>query len=216
MRSHHLPHRMEEEHEMARYNDEDAEAETLLPPQTPLGSKKKTTKTRSRMFHVLAFAGGILACILVQLVASLWRKSSTVTTSALAHFPPSNPTNWDPSLFPPNVGHAGPTPTGAEPALLATASAHPSNPGSAGLLAPSNIKGSNGSDGFNLFRSWGSLSPWYSVPSADFGLPEAGVEAPEQCRITGVHLLHRHGARSVKFLAALILSIHLTSAGILQ
>ncbi|KAG8690559.1 hypothetical protein FRC11_010746 [Ceratobasidium sp. 423] len=55
--------------------------------------------------------------------------------------------------------------------------------------------GTNRTDGFNLFKSWGNLSPWYSVSSADFGLPDAGVDAPETCRITGVHVLHRHGAR---------------------
>ncbi|KAG8710111.1 hypothetical protein FRC08_017607 [Ceratobasidium sp. 394] len=187
---------MEEEHEMARYDDnEDAESEALLPTQTPVTIEKKTTRTRSRMLHVLSFAGGIFACILVQLVTSAWRKSPIAATSNSVHFPPSNPSNWEPSRFPADVGYPGPTPTGAEPALLATASAYPKNPGSNGLIAPSFIRGTNSTDGFNLFRSWGSLSPWYSVPSAEFGLPDAGVDAPEQCRITGVHLLHRHGAR---------------------
>ncbi|KAG8701965.1 hypothetical protein FRC09_005030 [Ceratobasidium sp. 395] len=185
-----------EEHEMARYDtNEEAEVETLLPTRKYAAVENKSTRTRTRMFHVLAFAGGILACILTQIVASTWRKSSVSVASDSAHFPPSKPSNWDPSLFPSNVGYPGPTPTGAEPALLATAAAYPQNPGSAGLVAPSFIRGTNRTDNFNLFRSWGSLSPWYSVPSAEFGLPEAGVDAPEQCRITGVHLLHRHGAR---------------------
>lgn len=38
-------------------------------------------------------------------------------------------------------------------------------------------------------------SPWYSVPSSTFGLPDASAEAPEGCRIVGLHFLHRHGAR---------------------
>ncbi|QRV84599.1 histidine phosphatase family containing protein [Ceratobasidium sp. AG-Ba] len=188
---------MEEAHEMTRYDTEnDAESETLLPNRRsrPTSSGQKTGKTRSRMLHVLAFAGGILTCIIARSIVSLFQNHST-TAVVDSHFPPKHPSNWYPASFPSNVGHAGPTPTGAEPAILATASAYPRNPGSTGLIAPAFIRGTNRTDGFNLFRSWGSLSPWYSVPSAEFGLPEASVDAPARCRITGVHLLHRHGAR---------------------
>ena len=52
------------------------------------------------------------------------------------------------------------------------------------------------SKSFNMFRSWGNLSPWYSVPRGTFGL-DSGPEVPESCRITEAHILHRHGARCV-------------------
>ena len=47
---------------------------------------------------------------------------------------------------------------------------------------------------FNLFRSWGNLSPWYSVPRGAFGIDDT-AEPPHGCVVTGLHLLHRHGAR---------------------
>ncbi|KAF8607458.1 phytase [Ceratobasidium sp. AG-I] len=186
---------MEDRRGRVQYDDE--ESEGLLASDRPPVAVDKTSRTRTRMLHVVSFGAGILACILVRLVSSplLSSHSASADASNLSHFPPSNPTNWVPSLFPSDVGYPGPTPTGAEPAVLATALAYPIQPGSRGLLAPSKIQGTNGSDGFNLFRSWGNLSPWYSVPSAEFGLPDAGVEAPEKCSITGVHFLHRHGAR---------------------
>jgi hypothetical protein len=39
------------------------------------------------------------------------------------------------------------------------------------------------------------LSPWYSVRSADYGLPNASPLIPDGCDITQMHLLYRHGAR---------------------
>ncbi|KXN93292.1 3-phytase B, partial [Leucoagaricus sp. SymC.cos] len=47
---------------------------------------------------------------------------------------------------------------------------------------------------FNMLEKWGNLSPWYSIGRGGFGL-DSGVEAPETCRVTGLHFLHRHGAR---------------------
>lgn len=186
---------MEERRGRSQYEDEESEA--LLDSNQPPPTADATSRTRSRMLYVVSFGAGIFACILVRLVSSplLSSHSTSEATANRSHFPPSDPINWEPSLFPSDVGYPGPTPTGAEPAVLATASAYPIQPGSHGLLVPSKIQGTNGSDGFNLFRSWGNLSPWYSVPSAEFGLPEAGVDAPEKCSITGLHFLHRHGAR---------------------
>ncbi len=47
---------------------------------------------------------------------------------------------------------------------------------------------------FDMFKSWGNLSPWYSVKRGAFGV-DSGPEAPQGCRVNGLHFLHRHGAR---------------------
>ncbi|KAI0717807.1 phosphoglycerate mutase-like protein [Cerioporus squamosus] len=109
------------------------------------------------------------------------------------NYPPASPTNAFPSLFPSNVGYAGPTPTGAEPALVATAPSYPIHTGAPHLLSPEALK--NDTKGkFDIFRHWGNLSPWFTVDRGVFGV-DAGPEPPAGCRITGLHLLHRHGAR---------------------
>jgi hypothetical protein len=96
------------------------------------------------------------------------------------------------------VGFPGPTPTGAEPAAAQTAPAYPYNNGPAKsfpLVAPQ-PKGSAGlGDSFDITRYWGNLSPWYSVSSADYGLPDASPLIPDGCTINQVLLLYRHGAR---------------------
>lgn len=113
--------------------------------------------------------------------------------SAEVHpYPPTNPVNYDPTLFPSDVGYAGPTPTGAEPALMATSPAYPRlDSGGHGLLVvPDDLL----TNKFNLLKKWGNLTPWYSNPVGTFGV-ETGPETPDGCRVTGLHLLHRHGAR---------------------
>lgn len=128
-------------------------------------------------------------------------------------FPPVAPTNAFPDLFPTSVGYPGGTPTGAEPGLIATAPSLPLQTGAAQLVAPpkihKHIHPAHGDDveeedesrkhyksdrPFNLFRSWGNLSPWYSVPRGAFGIDDT-AEPPAGCVVTGLHLLHRHGAR---------------------
>jgi hypothetical protein len=49
--------------------------------------------------------------------------------------------------------------------------------------------------GFDPIRSWGNLSPMFSLPPGTFGLPDASPVVPEGCFIEAVHILHRHGAR---------------------
>ncbi|KAF8811998.1 phytase [Phlegmacium glaucopus] len=133
-----------------------------------------------------------------------------VGSTSVHNFPPSKPTNAYPSLFPTNVGYPGGTPTGAEAAVIATAPAYPMHTGQCShqLLAPKLLEGqtkgqvtpSDESVGFkkkpkfNLFHSWGNLSPWFSVGRGRFGV-DSGPETPKTCRITGLHFLHRHGAR---------------------
>lgn len=112
-------------------------------------------------------------------------------------FPPPSPTNAFPSLFPPDVGFPGGTPTGDEAAIIATAPSYPIHTGAAQLVAPDTLgkkgKGHHKGD-YDMFRKWGNLSPWYSVDRGVFGL-DSGPETPETCRVTGLHFLHRHGAR---------------------
>lgn len=95
------------------------------------------------------------------------------------------------------VGFPGPTPTGAEPAAIETAPAYPYNDGDANefpLIHPQPHGSSSESD-FDISKYWGNLSPWYSVRSSDYGLPDASPLTPEGCEVTQMHLLYRHGAR---------------------
>lgn len=105
----------------------------------------------------------------------------------------------DPSLFPPEsvVGFPGITQTGVEPAAIATAKAYPYNSGPANafpLVSPE-PHGEDQSSTFDIKKYWGNLSPWYSLSSADYGLPDASPQLPDGCEIVQVHLLYRHGAR---------------------
>jgi len=119
------------------------------------------------------------------------RAEPWVGSTEVHSYPPTNPIHYDPSLFPTDVGYAGPTPTGAEPALLATAPAYPLNVGSQGLLlVPDEFTHKK----FDLLKKWGNLSPWYSNPVGTFGVA-TGPETPDGCSVTGLHFLHRHGAR---------------------
>ncbi|KZT22884.1 phosphoglycerate mutase-like protein [Neolentinus lepideus HHB14362 ss-1] len=199
----------------------DAEQQALLPgPTTQLSPSHPTwtSKLFTSTLHVysyltLSFLAGILACLAAQFFfcssncfssfTPSNRKSDAhvlappyVGSTEVHHFPPALPTNAFPSLFPTNVGYAGGTPTGAEPAVVATAPSYPIHSGAPHLVAPSSKKLSNSSSssGFDLFKKWGNLSPWYSVGRDAFGL-DSGPEPPETCRITGLHFLHRHGAR---------------------
>ncbi|KAG6881031.1 hypothetical protein C0993_003155, partial [Termitomyces sp. T159_Od127] len=117
-----------------------------------------------------------------------------VGSTQVHKFPPASPTNANPTLSPSNVGYPGGTPTGAEPNVIETAPAYPIHSGAAQLVAP-NTLGSKANEGkkFDLFRKWGNLSPWYSVGRA-FGI-DSEPTVPDTCRVTGLHFLHRHGAR---------------------
>lgn len=95
------------------------------------------------------------------------------------------------------VGFPGPTQTGVEPAAAQTAPLYPYNTQAAKSfpLVAAQPQGSNASSNVDITRYWGNLSPWYSVSSADYGLPHASPLIPEGCTINQVHLLYRHGAR---------------------
>ncbi|KAI0839882.1 phosphoglycerate mutase-like protein [Hypoxylon sp. FL0890] len=120
--------------------------------------------------------------------------------SATSDLYPPTGTSVDSALFPPEseVGFPGPTPTGVEPAAIQTAAAYPYNRGPTNqfpLVSPQPLGQDATSDKFDITKYWGNLSPWYSLSSADYGLPDASPLAPEGCSVTQVHLLYRHGAR---------------------
>ena len=175
------------------------------------------TPTRSllaaRAPIALAFVAGVVSCALAQVVFGLACNQSIAIPQTHQHdtgahigtymapsdaggsvshnYPPKHPSNRKPELFPTNVGYAGPTPTGAEAGLVATAPAYPQHTGIQNLVRPKTSK--LGKD-FDLFKYWGNLSPWYSIPQGKFGV-DSSPSAPEGCAVTGLHFLHRHGAR---------------------
>ncbi|KAJ3775329.1 phosphoglycerate mutase-like protein [Lentinula raphanica] len=159
--------------------------------------------------HVLgAFAVGILGCMAGEYLFHCNCTSSASSASSLAAYnilspgsteshvyPPTSPTNVFPSLFPTDLGYEGATPTGAEPGLVKTAPAYPMHTGAMGLVAkPGKKEEQNEKEDWDIFQHWGNLSPWYSNKRGTFGL-DSGPDRPESCTVTGLHLLHRHGAR---------------------
>ncbi|KAH8680537.1 histidine phosphatase superfamily [Xylariales sp. PMI_506] len=124
--------------------------------------------------------------------------SSIVGSPVSDVFPPAS-TTVDAELFPPEsvVGYPGVTQTGVEPAAIETSPAYPYNSGPANSfpLVSSEPHGESSSSTFDLKKYWGNLTPWYSLSSADYGLPDASPILPEDCDIVQVHLLYRHGAR---------------------
>ncbi|KAL0252850.1 hypothetical protein I308_102242 [Cryptococcus tetragattii IND107] len=122
---------------------------------------------------------------------------SNVGSTTSDVFPPAG-TSVNSKLFPPEsvVGYPGATVTGAEPAAAATAAAYAYNDGTSNnypLVADQPNNSSSGN--FDVFKYWGNLSPWYSVPSSFYGLNDTSPLIPDGCSVTQVHLLYRHGAR---------------------
>lgn len=120
--------------------------------------------------------------------------SSYAGSTVVDSYPPPGATNTAvDSYFPDGaqVGYAGPTPTGAEPAAIVTAIPFSKVENAFPLSRPNSADGPDVA--FNVMRHWGNLAPMYSVDS--FGLPEASPVIPEGCGINAVHLLMRHGAR---------------------
>ncbi|KAH9937170.1 histidine phosphatase superfamily [Fomitopsis serialis] len=118
------------------------------------------------------------------------------STASAVYPPPGATITSDESYFPDaeQVGYPGPTPTGAEAEAIATAPVAALNTNAYPLVAPQTPYSGTGTP-FQLIRSWGNLSPWFSVGSDAFGLPTADPQIPSGCELEQVHLLHRHGAR---------------------
>ncbi|KAI2610212.1 phosphoglycerate mutase-like protein [Hypoxylon fragiforme] len=157
-----------------------------------------------QLTSVAPAAAALLSALLIQTTVAA---DDTAFITALPHagaatsdvYPPEG-TTVDPELFPPEskVGFPGPTPTGVQPAAIQTAATYPHNRGPSNqfpLVAPRPHGNSVTSDEFDITKYWGNLSPWYSLSSADYGLPDTSPLAPPGCSVTQVHLLYRHGAR---------------------
>ena len=146
--------------------DEEHSGGLPLPMSTP-PVKRDTT---SFLKLGLTFAAGVAFCGLLQyVVPNLCMGTSTSPRhdSAVHHnagdrvshvYPPPKATNNFPSYFPPDVGYPGPTPTGAEPAVIATAPAYPIHTGAPNLLGPTSgvLNGAVNST-FDIFKYWGNL-----------------------------------------------------------
>ena len=206
-----------EEYKVLRAENQEAqEQEALLSPkaqhadpEAPRKASKCCTVTRGRVTHVVSFFAGVVACAIVQYFLCSGSSASTklhpnfiaspdAGSTEVHQYPPASPTNAYPSLFPTSVGYAGPTPTGAEAGLIQTAPAYPLHTGAPHLVSPLSFSSkhntSSSSHHFDIFKHWGNLSPWFSVGKGTFGL-DSSPEAPESCHVTGLHFLHRHGAR---------------------
>ncbi|KAL0951349.1 hypothetical protein HGRIS_008053 [Hohenbuehelia grisea] len=109
-----------------------------------------------------------------------------------AVYPPPNLPSDHASAFPdgPQVGYPGPTPTGDEANVIATAPAMAKIKDMWPLTNPKFVKGA-GRD-FDVMQHAAHLSPFNSVDS--FGL-DTSPQIPKSCSLKQVHLLHRHGAR---------------------
>ncbi|KIK96012.1 hypothetical protein PAXRUDRAFT_139439 [Paxillus rubicundulus Ve08.2h10] len=119
--------------------------------------------------------------------------SAYAGSTLAASYPPPGATNPAINSYfpdPSQVGYSGPTPTGAEPDAIETASSYPKVTAAYPLSQP-NAADNIGS--FNVMKHWGNLSPMFSVES--FGLPKASPLIPEECGINQVFFLTRHGAR---------------------
>ncbi|KAF8987370.1 histidine phosphatase superfamily [Cyathus striatus] len=164
-------------------------------------------------------SAGILTCYLAHCVLSSRHthisSSEVIPVNSYAplpgstvvdHFPPTSPTNAYPSYFPSDIGYVGPTPTGVEPGAVATAPSYALHSEIAYLVHPQSYvkdskkkkkgkkKHGKETEDNDIFRLWGNLAPWYSIPQGQFGV-EATPDTPDGCTVKALHLLHRHGAR---------------------
>jgi hypothetical protein len=189
---------------------EDGEGESVLSDKFAQPSlRARLLQPSYSLYHlIISFAiGGLICTVALYAIFPMCYSTSSKPQAAImappwvgsteVHpFPAPSPTNAFSSLFPIRVGYAGATPTGAEPAVILTAPSYPVHTGAPQLVAPTSLGGAktSGKNKFHIFKKWGNLSPWYSNDVAAFGLNSTS-QPPETCRVTGLHLLHRHGAR---------------------
>ncbi|GMK53584.1 hypothetical protein CspeluHIS016_0101700 [Cutaneotrichosporon spelunceum] len=143
------------------------------------------------------------------LVQTLAAAAAPVGETTADVFPPPN-TEVDRGLFPDRtvVGFPHVTRTGAEAGAFATAPAdqfplvqQPFGPvvlsrpnGGKAPKRPKKGKG-KGEGKFEPIYSWGFLTPRHSLDPCTWGACDASPIVPEQCTLSSVHTLMRHGAR---------------------
>lgn len=148
--------------------DDGTSADLPLPTSTAPSRRD----TASSLKLGLSFAAGVIFCALAQYsfptlcmgipsrpVAAVAAQDKSILGSTVSHaYPPPSPTNNIPSYFPTDVGYPGPTPTGAEAAVVATAPQYPIHTGAPNLLGPNKYApGSTHNESFDIFRYWGNL-----------------------------------------------------------
>ncbi|KAJ7256264.1 histidine phosphatase superfamily [Mycena rebaudengoi] len=180
------------EHASREYKLPNPELESFLPAHRKPTATACRSKPKFGHGSLLnAFVDGALACFLTQYAIcgsscffhpkndnapSIAAPDVFVLASPWAgvteryNYPPPTPTNAFPSMFPTDVGYAGKTPTGAEPAVIATAPSYPVHTGAPVLVTPNMFSRKKGKK-FDLLTKWGNLSPYSMEP--------------------GLHLLHR-------------------------
>lgn len=145
--------------------DEDVEASSPL-----LGGLPNQPPYNSPSFRKRLQENGFIILLLLLLAVVLVLLYGSTTGNRDLSFSDSN--------FPSFIGYEGPTPTGSEPLAAATAYAQHKD------VSPLQTDS-------ETMHKFGNLAPWKSV---DHGLGTS-PNIPEECSISQVHLLHRHGAR---------------------
>ena len=159
------------------------EKETLLPEPVLQRTSGAFTKSSCHKYGirwlVVTYVAGFASCAMLQylfpsfcLGTQTRRPSdvgsdSRVTAHASSYagqrtsqvYPPISPTNNLPSYFPTNVGYAGPTFTGVEAGIIATAPRYPLHTDAPNLVGPSKMPGPRGKEKskIDIFKLWGNL-----------------------------------------------------------
>ncbi|KLT42693.1 phosphoglycerate mutase-like protein [Cutaneotrichosporon oleaginosum] len=172
------------------------EADQRQPSPSPASGKRRE---RRRRFPFLCLGVSVAFVLLCFAGSAVYYKNGG-DLSAIEDKIPAPVKSWadtmfgdegsfnDNKNFPTDIGYAGPTPTGAEAALVVTAPAFPLYSGVSPLVPPTTDR-----EGFDMMRHWGNLSPYRSVKS--HGLKHASQAVPDHCEIEEMHWLQRHGAR---------------------
>lgn len=177
---------------LPRYGDQER-----LPSPSPASAKRQH---RRRRFPFLCIGLSVALVLLCFMGSAVYYKKNGGDLSAIEDKIPAPVKSWADSVFgdkgganddknfPTDIGYAGPTPTGAEAALVVTAPAFPLYSGVSPLIRPTTDR-----EDFDMMRHWGNLSPYRSVKS--HGLKESSQAIPDHCELEEIHWLQRHGAR---------------------
>ncbi|WVN90098.1 uncharacterized protein L203_105333 [Cryptococcus depauperatus CBS 7841] len=168
-----------------------------LPPRQQLQRQRQSMRQKSIFtclclnLLILFLALGLMTCYFGRVTldkVKSWDQLPPNFKNWLNDLAPTK-THADHANFPTDVGYAGPTPTGKEPALMLTAPFLPTHTDVYPLIPPS----AKSSQDFSIIQHWGHLSPYRTVES--HGLSESKSLVPETCELDRLIWLQRHGAR---------------------